>query len=127
MTDASPTGLSAILVQKSSASDDKRVVAYASRTLTPVEHWYSQTEKEALAIIWEVEKLHVYPYGNHLKLITDCNPVPLIYGNPKSTPPARIEHWSLSLQDYDFKIVHAQVSTNPSDYLSRHAIPGEER
>ena len=127
ITDACPTGLSAILVQKTPDLDDRRVVAYASRTLSPVKRRYSQTEKEALAIVWAVEKLHIYLYGSHFKLITDCKPVQLIFGNPKSKPPARIERWNLRLQGYDFKAVHTQGSQNPSDYLSRHAIHGEER
>ena len=37
ITDASPTRLSAILMQRSPSSEEKRVVAYVSRTLTPVE------------------------------------------------------------------------------------------
>ena len=127
ITDASPTGLSAILMQKTPDSDDRRVVAYASRTLTPVERRYSQTEKEALAIVWAIEKLNIYLYGSHFKLVTDCKPVQLIFGNPKSKPPARIERWNLRLQRYDFEAIHTPGVHNPSDYLSRHAIPGEER
>ena len=91
ITNASPIGLSAFLMQRTSASDDRRVVAYVSQTLIPVEQRYSQTEKEALAIVWAIEKLHIYLYGSHFKLITDCKPVQLIFGNPKSKPPARIE------------------------------------
>ena len=51
VTDASPSGLSAILMQSMPGKDDKRVVAYASRALTDVERRYSQTEREALGII----------------------------------------------------------------------------
>ena len=50
-TDASPWGLSAILSQHSPGQDDRRMVAYASRSLTPMEQCYSQTEREALAIV----------------------------------------------------------------------------
>ena len=46
-TDASPWGLSAILTQKTSGQEDRRVVAYASRSLSPVERQYSQTKREA--------------------------------------------------------------------------------
>ena len=126
-TDASPTGLSAILVQKTPGKQDGRVVAYASRTLSPVEQRYSQTEREALAIVWAIEKLHTYLFGSHFKLNTDCKPVQLIFDNPKSKPPARIERWNLRLQAYDFEVTHTRGSQNPSDFLSRHSIPREER
>ena len=45
ITDSSQTGLSAILVQKTPDLEDRRVVAYASRTLTHVERWYSQRKR----------------------------------------------------------------------------------
>ena len=47
IVDASPIGISAILTQ-SSANEAPRVIAYASRALTPVERRYSQTERERL-------------------------------------------------------------------------------
>ena len=120
LTDASPSGLSAILIQHTPGKEDRRVVAYASRALTAVERRYSQTEREALAIVWAVERLHLYLFGSHFKLLTDCKPVELILNNPKSKPPARIERWNLRLQGYDFEVVHTKGSDNPSDYLSRH-------
>ena len=120
LTDASPSGLSAILIQHTPGKDNKRVVAYSSRVLTAVERRYSQTEREALAIVWAIERLHLYLFGSHFKLLTDCKPVELILNNPKSKPPARIERWNLRLQGYDFEVVHTKGSDNPSDYLSRH-------
>ena len=72
ITDASPWGLSAILMQKGSGQDDHRVVAYASRALSDVEHHYSQTQQGALAIIWAIERLYGYLYGSHFTLLTGC-------------------------------------------------------
>ena len=60
ITDASPWGLSAILAQKTTTHDDCRVVAYASRSLSEIERKYSQTEREALAIVWAMERLQIY-------------------------------------------------------------------
>ena len=122
-TDASPWGLSAILAQHTPGQDDRRIVAYVSRSLTPVEQRYSQTEREALAIVWAVERLHTYLYGGHFTLHTDCKPVELILNNAKSRPPARIERWNLRLQEYHFSTVHTKGQDNPSDFLSRHPSP----
>ena len=84
-----------------------------------MERRYSQTEREALAIVWVVERLHVDLYGGHFTLITDCKPVELILNNPQSRPPARIERWNLRLQDYDFDVSYTKGHDNPSDFLSR--------
>ena len=59
-------------------------MAYASRALTEVEKRYSQTEKEALVIIWGVEHFHLYLYGNEFTLVTDHKPLEVIYGSRKS-------------------------------------------
>ena len=86
LTDASRSGLSANLIQHTPGKDDRRVVAYLSQVLTAVERRYSQTEREALAIVWAVERLHLYLFGSHFKLLTDCKPVELILNNLKSKP-----------------------------------------
>ena len=49
--DASHIGLGAFMAQREEYSSEPRIVAYASRALTPVERRYSQIEREALAII----------------------------------------------------------------------------
>ena len=49
VADASPVGLGAVLTQQQGGV--WRVVSYASRSLTDVERRYSQTEKEALALV----------------------------------------------------------------------------
>jgi len=43
VTDTSPSGLSAILIQNTAGKEDKWVVVYTSQALTMVERWYSQT------------------------------------------------------------------------------------
>ena len=68
LTDASSSGLSAILMQHTPGKDDRKVVAYSSRVLTAVERRYSQTEREVLAIVWAIERLHLYLF----EVISNC-------------------------------------------------------
>ena len=119
--DVSPAGLSAILAQEVPGTNDWKVIAYASRALTPTEQRYAQVEREALAIVYGVEHFHLYLYGApDFELETDNKPLELIYRNPRSRPPARIERWLLRLADYNFTVKHLPGKENPSDYMSRH-------
>ena len=93
-------------------------MAYASRRITDVEKCYSQTEREALVVVWACERFHIYLYGKLFTLYTDHKPLELIY-SPKSKLPPRIERWALRLQPYTFKVVHMAGKTNPADVLSR--------
>ena len=79
VNNTSSSGLSAILMQNTPGRKDRQVVACASRVLTDVERQYSQTEREALAVVWAIEKLHLYLFGSHFKLLTDCKAVALIF------------------------------------------------
>ena len=120
--DASPVGLSAILMQRNKENGEGRVVAYGSRSLSRVEQRYSQTEKEALAIVWGVEYFHEYIYGSLFTIITDHKPLEVIYGSPSTKVCATIERWTLRLQPYVFKVVYRKGKDNPADYLSRHPL-----
>jgi hypothetical protein len=117
-------GLGAILTQKTSDSGEN-IVAYASRSLSPVEQRNSQTEREALACVWGCEKFHLYVYGAPFTLITDHKPLIHIFNNPKAKPPARLERWNLRLQPYNFTVRYEPGKTNPADYISRHPLQNQ--
>ena len=116
LVDASPVGLGAILCQ------ENRVVAYASRSLSPVEQRYSQTEREALAVLFACEHFHLYIYGAQFSIITDHKPLEHIFSNPSARCNARLERWAHKIQPYDFTITYSPGKTNPADYLSRHPL-----
>jgi len=84
-TDASKTGLDAVLSHRLS-SGEERPIAYASRTMTATEQRYPQIDKEALAIVWAVQKFFHYLYARHFTLITDHKPLTQILHPEKSLP-----------------------------------------
>ena len=116
ITDASPVVLGAVLVQEQGGVWTP--VCYASRSLTDCEQRYSQTEKEALGVVWACERFHAYVYGMKFIVETDHKPLETIYG-PRSRPCARIERWVLRLQPYDFNVMYRPGRGNIADSLSR--------
>ena len=116
VADAGPTGLGAVLTQLQEGQ--WKVVAYASRNLTAVERRYSQTEKEALALVWVCVRFHLYVCGREFELETDHKPLGCIYSRTSKLS-ARIERWVLRLQRYQYKVIYRPGKTNIADALSR--------
>ncbi|XP_060070261.1 uncharacterized protein LOC132550238 [Ylistrum balloti] len=115
-TDASDTGLGAVLLQED--GDQKLPVAYASRKLLPRERNYAIVERECLAIVWGIQKFEPYLYGREFVLETDHQP--LTYVNRSRTANARLMRWALLLQPYRFRIRAIKgVDNVGADYLSR--------
>ena len=112
--DASPVGLGAILMQ------DDKIVSYASRSLTPVESRYNQTEREALAVVWGCEHFHLYVYGAEFTVRSDNKAMESIFNNSKPIQSARLERWRLRMVTYNFKVKFVSGKTNTADYISRH-------
>ena len=99
---------------------DSHVITYASRSLTATELRYSQTEREALVVVWACKHLHLYIYGKPVTVYTDHKPLAAIYGNPSSKSPARIGRWTLRLQPYQITVKYRGGEVNPADYLLRY-------
>ena len=116
ISDASPVGLGAVLVQHQASGP--RIISYAGRTLTDVERRYSQCEREALALVWSCEKFASYLIGLQFKLVTDNQALKFIFSTT-SKPCARIERWVLRLQSFDYVIEHIKGPNNIADSLSR--------
>ena len=116
ITDASPVGLCAVLLQEQQGV--LKAVSYASRCLTDVERRYSQTEKEALSIVWACERFHVYLYGIKFNVLSDHKPLEVIYSKAHKSS-ERIEGWVLRLQPYDFTV---EYLPGPKSVLSKDII-----
>jgi hypothetical protein len=115
-TDASGTGLGAVLAQK---DDEKReyAIAYASRSLSRAERNYSTTEQECLAVIWAVEYFKHYFGTTHFFIVTDHAALKWLRTTELKGRRAR---WILRLEPYNFTILHrAGKKHNNADTLSR--------
>jgi hypothetical protein len=117
-TDASCEGIGAILLQEERGI--KHPVAFASKKLLPRERNYSTIEREALAIVWGVQKFENFLYGQEFYLETDHQP--LQYLNNAKFQNGRLMRWALALQPYRFTVRAIKGSQNVgADFLSRHA------
>ncbi|XP_067939845.1 LOW QUALITY PROTEIN: uncharacterized protein [Watersipora subatra] len=115
-TDASDTGLGAVLLQE----HDRKIfpVSYASRKLLDRERNYSTIEKECLAIVWAVKKYLPYLYG--VEFILQTNHQPLTYINRAKYENSRVMRWALYLQDYRMTVESIKGKDNvEADYMSR--------
>ena len=115
--DASNYAVGGILLQP---DDDghPRPVCYVSRALSETEKKYSVTEKEALGLVFCIDKWHVYLYHTEFDVIVDHNPLKFIFTTRTRASP-RIERWQMKLQSYRFNIMYKQGSDNIADFMSR--------
>lgn len=115
-TDASDTGLGAVLLQDQ--GEGLQPIAYASKKLNGAETRYSTIEKECMAVVWGVKKFEPYIYGTHFTLETDHRP--LQYLNRSKTENGRLMRWAIQLQQHNFtvKVIPGRDNVG-ADYLSR--------
>ncbi|EYC29726.1 hypothetical protein Y032_0006g3147 [Ancylostoma ceylanicum] len=104
--DASNHGIGAVLSHRFPNGSEKAIY-HASRALTPTQQKYSQIEKEALALVFAVQKFHRIVHGRHFTLRTDHKPLFAIFGSKKGVPvysANRLQRWATTLLNYNFTI-----------------------
>ena len=116
--DASQHGVGACLLQQGNP------VAYASRSLSPSESNYAQTEKELLAIVFACEKFHQFIYGFTTKVQSDHKPLKTIFTKPLCSVPPKLQRMLLRLQKYDLLVKYVSGKLlHVADTLSRAHPP----
>ena len=79
-TDASEKAIAAVLMQEG------HPVMYFSRRLSETEARYSNIEREAMAIVWSMERAKQFLLGSHFTLQTDHRPLEFLLGRRRQLP-----------------------------------------
>ncbi len=105
-TDASDVGIGAVLEQDQEEGGQvvKRVIAYASKTLSDMQRCYCTTNKELLAVVMAIELFRYYLTGWHFTVVTDH--ASLTWLRNFREPKGMVARWITRLQPFDFAIVH---------------------
>jgi len=102
-SDSSGFALGAILSQTDDAGEE-HPICYISRKLTVREQAMSTVEREALGLIYSINKFKPYLFGNEFLIISDHNPLTYLQRFRNENP--RLLRYSLFLQPYACRIVH---------------------
>ena len=112
--DSSKHGIGAVLLQEG------RPIEYASRALTPSERNWAQIEKEALSVLYGLERFDQYTYGRPVKVENDHKPLAAILRKPLSQAPKRLQDIMMRYHRYDVHFVFVKgTDLLIADTLSR--------
>ena len=123
-TDASATGIGAVLLQMQDGVE--RPIAYASRGLSKSERNYSVTKRELLAVVFYCKYFRHYLIGRKFKLRTDHAALRWLQTFKDAT--GMWARWQNTLAEFNKEIVHrAGRSHGNADGLSRRPNEQPER
>ena len=127
--DASQVGIGCVLSHVMPNGEEKPI-AYASKSLNAAQQNYAQIEREALSIVYGVEKFHQYLFGRHFTLLTDHQALSIIFNQTRAIPQmaaARLQRWAIKLSafSYDVKFRSTKLHGN-CDGLSRLPVEKSE-
>ena len=119
--DSSKDAVGAVILQ------DGRPVEYASRSLRKSERNWAQIEKEALSILFGLERFDQYTYGRKVIVQNDHKPLGSILQKPLSQAPRRLQDILRKLFRYDieFQFIKGEKLIL-ADTLSRAVLENED-
>lgn len=121
--DASDEGISGVLSHV--IGNDERPVFFVYRGLTKAEKNYPILHREALAIVFAMEKFYKYVLGQKVLIITDHKPLEGVFKgkNNPTTIASRLQRYFHRLSIFDYTIKHKPGRENQNAYcLSRLPI-----
>ncbi|KAJ9538954.1 hypothetical protein OSB04_031687 [Centaurea solstitialis] len=120
MCDASDYAVGAVLGQRK--NNHFQPICYASRTLNDTQENYTTTEKELLAVVFDIEKFRSYLVLSKIIVYTDHSALKYLFAKPDAKP--RLIRWILLLQEFDIEIRDKRGAENlAADHLSRLENP----
>ena len=126
--DASAYGIGAVMTHVM-PDGSERPVLFTSRSLTKTERNYSQLDKEALSIIFGIQKFYNYIYMRHFTIITDHKPLTHIFNPHKGIPlmsAARLQRYALQLAAHNYTIRYRSTNQHGNaDFVSRFPTPSK--
>jgi len=124
--DASGYGLGAVLLQQVPASDGSdacwKPVYFASRKLSDPESRYATIEREALAVVWGVQRFRSFITGLEFSVVSDHKPLIQVFkaGYNLASASVRVQRLVLKIQDLSFSVSYRPGEQNVlADFLSR--------
>jgi hypothetical protein len=78
-------------------------IYFVSRNFLQVEHNYTMTEREGLAMIYDLQKFIHYLLGSHFKFFTDHSTLKYLVN--KHVLEERICRWFLLFQEFSFEVI----------------------
>lgn len=117
-TDASQTGLGAVLYQEVPGQKKPNYIAFASASLDGAQRNYPATKRELLAIVFALSKFHDHLIGRRFDLYTDHKALTALF--TKRNLSYVMANWLDVLLRYDFAVHHRPgVDMLLPDHLSR--------
>nr|GFA87839.1 reverse transcriptase domain-containing protein [Tanacetum cinerariifolium] len=122
MCDASNYAVGAVLGQR--VEKHFWPIHYASKTMNQAETNYTTTKKEMLVVVYAFEKFRSCLIMNKSIVFIDHSALKYLFA--KKDAKARLLHWILLLQEFEFKVIDTRGAENyAADHLSRLENPYE--